>query len=197
MPKRFHIMPRLMAMTLAGAACVQCPASRAEAAMREDATPSDASAEPTAYRFGSGDRLRIRVYNDDAISGEYQVDSAGNLSLQLLGPVKAAGLSLPELVGLIEQRLKNEGFMVAPKVAIDVLNYRPFYVLGEVNRPGSYPYVAGMTVLNAIAMAGGYTPRAKQSAIKVLRGEDQEKRKVAPNAVVLPGDIVKVEERFF
>lgn len=151
-----------------------------------------------AYRFGSGDKLRVRVYNEDTISGEYEVDSTGNLSLQLLGSVKAAGLTLPELAGTIEHRLREEGYMINPKVAIDVLNYRPFYVLGEVNRPGSYPYVAGMTVLNAIALAGGYTYRAKTSRFELIRGNGGETNAaVEAQTVVLPGDIIKVNERFF
>lgn len=151
-----------------------------------------------AYRFGSGDKLRVKVYNEDTISGEYEVDSTGNLSLQLLGSVRAAGLTLPELAGMIEHRLREEGYMINPKVAIDVLNYRPFYVLGEVNRPGSYPYVAGMTVLNAIALAGGYTYRAKTWRFELIRGSGEEtKIPVEAQAVVLPGDIIKVNERFF
>lgn len=165
-----------------------------------DKTAGDAGATAAgeaAYRFGPGDKLRVRVYNEDTISGDYEVDSTGNLSLQLLGSVHASGLTLPELAALIEGRLLSEGYMINPRVAIDVLNYRPFYVLGEVNRPGSYPYVAGMTVLNAIALAGGYTYRAKQESIGLIRGDNQKKRKVSPNVWVLPGDIIKVEERFF
>lgn len=185
-----------LAMPLAQAVQAATPAAQAPAdpAVPEAAAPQSDAA---SYRFGPGDRLRIRVYNEDTISGDYQVDGAGSLSLQLLGSVNAAGLTLPDLVALIQRRLKDEGYMVDPKVAIDVLNYRPFYVLGEVKQPGSYPYVAGISVLNAIAMAGGYTTRAKQSAIKIMRGEDQKKQKVAPNTVIMPGDIIKVEERFF
>jgi polysaccharide export outer membrane protein len=171
------------------------------AAASEVAEAKDASVQvpgDVAYRFGSGDKLRVKVYNEDTISGEYEVDSTGNLSLQLLGSVKAAGLTLPELAGAIESRLRDEGYMINPKVAIDVLNYRPFYVLGEVNRPGSYPYVAGMTVLNAIALAGGYTYRAKTSRFELIRGNREEaKVAVEAQAVVLPGDIIKVNERFF
>lgn len=155
------------------------------------------SADEVAYRFGSGDKLRIRVYNEDTISGDYEVDSTGNLSLQLLGQVKAVGLTLTQLTALIERRLREEGYMISPKVAIDVLNYRPFYVLGEVGKPGSYPYVAGMTVLNAIALAGGYTYRAKQSKFELIRGPDNKKVSVDVNSTVLPGDIIKVNERFF
>lgn len=190
----------LAALSGSGIVQAQQVAQGRPASDRAAAAASDLAKESgdVAYRFGSGDKLRVKVYNEDTISGEYEVDSTGNLSLQLIGSVKAAGLTLPELAGMIEHRLREEGYMINPKVAIDVLNYRPFYVLGEVNRPGSYPYVAGMTVLNAIALAGGYTYRAKTSRFELIRGNGEEpKVAVEAQAVVLPGDIIKVNERFF
>ncbi|MBF9149672.1 polysaccharide biosynthesis/export family protein [Novosphingobium jiangmenense] len=200
---------RIVVVILSFLTCLSLPLQQAAAQTAASADTVLAGAEAgvaqgvgdsgveVAYRFGSGDKLRIRVYNEDTISGDYEVDSTGNLSLQLLGQVKAVGLTLTELSALIERRLREEGYMIAPKVAIDVLNYRPFYVLGEVGKPGSYPYVAGMTVLNAIALAGGYTYRAKQSKFELIRGPDNKKVSVDVNATVLPGDIIKVNERFF
>lgn len=150
-----------------------------------------------AYRLGSGDKLRITVYNEEDVTGEYEVDSSGSVSLKMIGAVPAAGRTLPELAKIIEAKLLD-GYLLNPRVAIDVLNYRPFYVLGEVNEPGSYPYVSGITVLKAIALAGGYTFRARTSKIELMHASEPDKPiLVDPNTVLLPGDIVRVKERFF
>lgn len=150
-----------------------------------------------AYHLGSGDKLRITVSNEEEVTGEYEIDSSGNLSLKLLGTMPAAGRTLPELSAAIETKLRD-GYLLDPRVAIDVLNYRPFYVLGEVNNPGSYPYVAGITVLKAIALAGGFTYRAKQSKIELIRATDPNKRiNVDQDTLLLPGDIIRINERFF
>lgn len=150
------------------------------------------------YRLGAGDKVRVTVYNEDTMSGEYEVDGSGTLSLQLIGSVRVVGMSIPEVTTLIADRLK-QGYLQNPSVAIEVLNYRPFYVLGEVKEPGKYPYVSGMTVLNAIALAGGYTYRGKKTYVQVIRAGDASKteRRVAPNDIVMPGDIIRVPERIF
>lgn len=150
------------------------------------------------YRLGAGDKVRVTVYNEDTMSGEYEVDGSGMLSLQLIGSVRVLGMSIPEVTALIVDRLK-QGYLQNPSVAIEVLNYRPFYVLGEVKEPGKYPYVSGMTVLNAIALAGGYTYRGKKTYAQVIRADDASKveRRVAPNDIVMPGDIIRVPERIF
>jgi len=157
-------------------------------------------AQPTAvaaYRLGAGDKLRITVYNEEDVSGEYEVDSSGNVSMKLIGTIAAAGRTLPELGKAIEAKLLD-GYLLNPRVAIDVLNYRPFYVLGEVNQPGSYPYVAGITVLKAIALAGGFTFRARTSKIELMHANEPENPKlVDQNTLLLPGDIIRVKERFF
>ena len=150
-----------------------------------------------AYRLGAGDKLRITVSNEEEISGEYEVDSSGNLSLKLIGSFPAAGRTLPELSKAIETKLLD-GYLLKPRVAIDVLNYRPFYVLGEVNSPGSFPYVAGITVLKAIALAGGFTYRAKQGKVELIRANDPNKKiAVDQSTLLLPGDIIRINERFF
>lgn len=159
--------------------------------------PPVAGSPAEAYRLGAGDKLRIIVYQEEEISGEYEVDSSGNLSMKLIGSMPAIGRTLPELTKLIEAKLLD-GYLLNPRVAIDVLNYRPFYVLGEVNSPGSFPYVAGMTVLKAIALAGGYTFRARTNKIELFRANDPEKAiLVDQNTLLLPGDIIKIKERFF
>lgn len=166
-------------------------------AQSEPALTASPLAGPEAYHLGAGDKLRITVYQEEEISGEYEVDSSGNVSLKLIGPVSAINHTLPELVKIIEEKLRD-GYLLNPRVAIDVLNYRPFYVLGEVNSPGSFPYVAGMTVLKAIALAGGYTFRARTSKIELFRANEPDKAVlVDQNTLLLPGDIIKIKERFF
>lgn len=169
-----------------------------EAAIAQSGTPPEQQqVAGEAYRLGSGDKLRITVYNEEEISGEYEVDASGNVSLKLVGAIPAVGRTLPDLVAIIEAKLRD-GYLLNPRVAIDVLNYRPFYVLGEVNTPGSYPYVAGITVLKAIALAGGYTFRARTKGIELIRANDPEKPIIVDqNTLLLPGDIIRIKERFF
>ncbi len=174
--------------------------SHGVALAQSDATAAASGAQqPTAaaYRLGSGDKLRITVYNEEDVTGEYEVDSSGNVSLKMIGTVAAAGRTLPELSKIIEAKLLD-GYLLNPRVAIDVLNYRPFYVLGEVNEPGSYPYVSGITVLKAIALAGGFTFRARTSKIELIHANDPDKPiLVDQNTLLLPGDIIRIKERFF
>ena len=119
------------------------------------------------YRLGPGDRLKITVFGQPQESGEFEVDGAGNIAYPLLGSVPAGGKTLPELRKFIRDEL-NAKFIVDPHVSIEVLNYRPFYIYGEVNRAGSYPYVAGLTVRRAIAIAGGFTRRAQHSPARMM-----------------------------
>ncbi|MEZ5864675.1 MAG: polysaccharide biosynthesis/export family protein [Geminicoccaceae bacterium] len=150
-----------------------------------------------AYTLDSGDRIRIVVFRHEDLSGEFEIDGAGTFAMPLIGEVNAAGLTVRQLEDRIATRLKD-GYLVDPQVSIEVLNYRPFFILGEVNAPGSYPYVSGMSVINAVAVAGGFTYRAKEDAIEIQRGGSG-----APSVVVtvdtpiLPGDILRVPERFF
>lgn len=193
-------MPRksFFLQLLAIAGIVFGPLSGAAAQPTEAIAPAEAQQSAgEAYRLGAGDKLRITVYKEEEISGEYEVDNSGNVSLKLVGAVPAIGRTLPELVKIIETKLRD-GYLLDPRVAIDVLNYRPFYVLGEVNTPGSYPYVAGVTVLKAIALAGGYTFRARTNRIELIRASDPDKPiLVDQNTMLLPGDIIRVKERFF
>jgi len=151
-----------------------------------------------AYKLDSGDRLRVTVFEEPDLSGDFEVDGLGTISLPLIGEVKVGNLTLREAEKTIETRFLA-GYLKRPQVSIDVLNYRPFYILGEVKDPGSYPFVSGITVLNAVAMAGGFTYRAREERLVIIRGDDPTKREQAgtPDTLLLPGDIVKVQERFF
>lgn len=150
------------------------------------------------YRLGPGDEIRITVFGHPDLSGEYEVDGMGRLALPLIQEVIADGLTLRKLEQVITDKLKPD-FLINPKVSVDVLNYRPFYIIGEVKKPGSYAYVNGMTIVNAIAIAGGYTYRAKENDVLIIRASDvtREKKSADHNAVVLPGDVIEVPERFF
>ena len=117
-----------------------------------------------AYELGSGDKVRITVFGETDLSGEYDVDGSGNVRLPLVGQVRAAGLSLHDFEAQIADTLRH-GYLRDPKVSVEVTAYRPFYIIGEVTKPGQYPYVNGMTALNAVALAGGYTYRADDSDV--------------------------------
>ncbi|OKH87458.1 polysaccharide biosynthesis/export family protein [Thalassospira sp. TSL5-1] len=155
------------------------------------------AAQPV-YTLGSGDKVRITVFGEPDLSGEFEVSGEGQISLPLIGIVSAGGKTLHELSSDIETKLKD-GYLVDPKVSAEVMNYRPFYILGEVKEPGSYPFVNGMSVLNAVALGGGFTYRADKDDILIIRGGDESRKpeKATPETIVLPGDIVRVEERFF
>jgi protein involved in polysaccharide export with SLBB domain len=150
------------------------------------------------YRLGPGDQVRLTVFRHQDLSGQFEIDGEGFLAMPLVGEVRSAGLTARELENSIEDQLKNGGYLVNPQVGIEVLNYRPFYIIGEVNNPGSYQYVNGMTVSNAVALAGGFTYRADQGDITITRGGSNGSHVEAKSSTeVLPGDIIEVAERFF
>ena len=150
------------------------------------------------YRLGPGDLLRVVVFGHEDLSGEFEVKGSGHVSLPLIREVKATGLTLRQFEQAVIDSLKPD-FLLNPRVSVDVLNYRPFYIIGEVKRPGSYPYVNGMTVVNAIALAGGYTYRAKENEVLITRTRDDATKQEPANhqTVVLPGDVIEVPERFW
>lgn len=166
----------------------------------QQVTPDpEAAAEAVAgYQLGPGDQVRVTVFRHEDLSGEFELDGEGYFALPLVGEIKGSGKVARQLEGDIETAFQEGGYLVSPQVSLEVLNYRPFYILGEVNQPGSYPYVNGMTVINAVALAGGYTYRASQDGISVQRGgSNTKKTSVGPTTQVLPGDIISVPERFF
>lgn len=154
--------------------------------------------EPPVYRLGADDKIRINVYGEDPLNAEYLVGSDGNISFPLVGMVAAKGLTLTELQALLTLRL-SQSMIVDPKVSIDIVEYRPFYVLGEVQKAGQYPYRTGLTAMAAIATAGGFTYRANEKVVLIQRfGEPVEQRlPLAPQTMVLPGDTIRIKERHF
>jgi polysaccharide export outer membrane protein len=150
------------------------------------------------YRLGPGDRISVNVFNHADLSGDYTLDGSGRFPMLLIGQVDAAGKTAAELEVAIVNALRPD-YLVSPRVTVQVLTYRPFYIIGEVNNAGDYPYVDGMTYLNAIAIAGGYTFRAKQDIVYVIRAGDpeEEETRLPVSDRVRPGDIIRVDERMF
>jgi protein involved in polysaccharide export with SLBB domain len=185
------------------AACA-APAApeRGAAPAPETAAPADdlvpAQDPVDAYRLGAGDRLRLTVFRHEDLSGEFEIDGEGALTMPLLGPVAALNLTPREVERRIEEELTSQGYLVDPQVSIEVLNYRPFYVLGEVRNPGSYPYVDGMSVNTAVMLAGGFSHRAAESDITLIRGGVNSRTITAGlDTGILPGDIIEVPEQPF
>jgi polysaccharide export outer membrane protein len=160
--------------------------------------PVAATFEDGPYTLDSGDKLRIVVFGQDAISNNYTVDAQGQVMLPLVGGVEARGLTTAQLAGAITGRLKS-GFVRDPSVAVEIETYRPFFVLGEVTFPGQYPYVPNMTVENAIAIAGGFTPRASKDKVTITRKvQGVPARTTLPlRYPIRPGDTVEISERWF
>lgn len=150
------------------------------------------------YTLDSGDRLRVVVFGQDGLSNSYVVDASGYIDMPLIGPVLARGASTDELSGRIAGKLR-QGYVNDPHVAVEVEAYRPFFILGEVTQPGQYPYVADMTVETAVAIAGGFGPRAFRGTVKVTRVvHGQQVSMTVPTSFPLrPGDTVNVQERWF
>jgi protein involved in polysaccharide export with SLBB domain len=150
------------------------------------------------YRLGAGDEVRITVFGHKDLSGDFLVDGSGMVAFPLVGNVRAGGVSARQLEQNIISALKPD-YLKNPRVNAEVLNYRPFYIIGEVKKPGSYPYVNGMTVVNAVALAGGYTYRARENRLLITRATDADRTKQPADhdTAVLPGDVIEVPERFF
>ena len=157
-----------------------------------------AQSQSGVYRIGPTDNLRVTVFGHEDLSGEFLVSGTGHVSLPLVGEVDVGGKSVREVSETIVSLLKPD-YLKNPRVSVDVLNYRPFYIIGEVKKPGSYPYEHGMKVLTAVALAGGFTYRAQEDKLVLIRATDESKqeRVVGPDTSVLPGDVIKVKERFF
>lgn len=150
------------------------------------------------YALSTGDKLRVIVFGQDSLSNIYAVDAAGRISMPLVGLVEARGLTTAQLERAIEGKLRN-GFLREPKVSVEVDSYRPFFILGEVTTSGQYPYVNNMTIQTAVAIAGGYSPRAARTYAEVTRtvNGDLVTVNVPVTTPIRPGDTVVVKERFF
>ena len=163
--------------------------------------PADGSETeaPPVYRLDSGDKVRVTVYGEQSVSGEYSIGSEGDIAFPLIGTVTAKQRTIDELRLAIVEKLSS-GYLLDPQVSVEVLNYRPYYILGEVNRPGQYPYVNALSVDQAIATAGGYTYRARKSKVFIRHaggGEVEVKLEKGRPTWILPGDTIRIGERYF
>jgi polysaccharide export outer membrane protein len=161
-------------------------------------TPVAIPAPRGGYTLDAGDKLRVVVFGQDGLTNSYSVDAGGNITMPLIGAVSARGLSTAELSAAIGARLK-QGFIREPHVAVEIEAYRPFFILGEVTFPGQYPFVANMTVETAVAIAGGFTPRAYHSDVVLSRtvGGRTVRATVPVTTPVRPGDTITINERWF
>jgi polysaccharide export outer membrane protein len=176
-----------------------CACSSAAGPVRQQAgDPSQTVDLATEYRLGPGDRLRIAVFGEADLTGEFVVNSLGDISYPLIGSVPAQGKTIPEFTASLVELLRN-GFVRQPSVTVEVLNYRPYYILGEVSSPGTYPYIGGLTVMNAVATAGGFTYRAntRQVFIRHAGAENEVSVVLTSDTLVQPGDTIRIPERRF
>jgi len=167
-------------------------------ALLAGAAGAQPSGGPVEYRLGSGDEINVTVYGHEDLSGEFFINELGVVSLPLAGNLRVGDMTIREAERAITGALRPD-YLVNPRVSIQVLNYRPFYIIGEVKEPGSYPFVNGITVTEAVALAGGYTYRAKKRDMLIIRANDPNRteRPADESTRVLPGDTIKVPERFF
>jgi polysaccharide export outer membrane protein len=183
-----------LAIAFALGACAQAPLS---------IDPAVALAEGGVrvvpeYRLGPSDKVRVNVFGEEALTGEFTVGGSGRISLPLIGEIQAEGLTITQLQESIAEALR-QGFINEPRVNAEVLNYRPFYILGEVNKPGEYPYTSSLTVLNAVATAEGFTYRADTRRVYIKRadGAAEQAYPLTTATQVAPGDTIRIGERFF
>lgn len=150
------------------------------------------------YRLGVADKVRVNVFGEEALTGEFLVGGNGKISLPLIGETQASGLTISEFQEEVAVALRN-GFITEPRVSAEVLNYRPFYILGEVGTPGTYPYTNSLTVLNAVATAGGFTYRADNRRVFIKRADRdrEEEFPLTTSTRVAPGDTIRIRERLF
>ena len=193
-------------LLLAGLAGLTRPASAQGALAAVPAVaPSSSAGSATSsnsvvpgYRLGTGDKVRLTVFGEPDLSGEFEVDGSGFLRLNLVGQVMALGLTVEELEHNVKTALED-GYLKDARVSVEVINYRPFYIIGEVNRPGEYPYSNDMTILNAVAKAGGFTYRANESNVFIRRNGDTKEIPAPADQTtkINPGDVIRIPERFF
>jgi polysaccharide export outer membrane protein len=150
------------------------------------------------YVLGPGDKLKLTVFGEADLSGDFVIDGAGFIRLPLVGEVRAAGYTSQQLEGAVAASL-SPAYLKSPRIAVEVATYRPFYIIGAVNRPGQYPYVDHMTALNAVALAGGFLPSAVESVVFIRREGSNEEVEVPADRTtdIRPGDVVKVHTTFF
>ena len=151
------------------------------------------------YRLGAGDQIRVVVLSDTEFSADYEVNSTGNISARMLGSVDVTGKTLAELEQILRDRYTSAGYLRSPRLGVELVATRPFYIVGEIQRPGNFPHVACLRVLQAVAIAGGFTRRASKTRVTIRRffSNFAEEEYVTEDTLVEPGDVIRVPERWF
>jgi polysaccharide export outer membrane protein len=181
----------LLALTLTMPLLVGCATGYA-------GLPPLAASPAEAYRLGSGDEIRVSVFGFDALNGTYAVSDVGMVAIPLLGAVPVQGHSTDEVETILATILRSRDIAPKASVSVQVQKYRPFYILGEVQKPGEFPYAPGMTILKAVSIAGGYTFRADtKQAIVTRSGAHPERARANPMDAIRPGDTILVPEAWF
>ena len=152
-----------------------------------------------AYQLGAGDQIRVITFGAEQLSGTFRIDDTGLIAVPLLGTVRAAGNTTEGLASMLERSLQQKKLIDHPSVAVQIEAFRPFFILGEVSKPGPYPFQPGMTVLTAVSVAGGFTYRAYTDFASVVRteGDHAVEGRVTRQSLVQPGDVITVFERHF
>jgi protein involved in polysaccharide export with SLBB domain len=186
---RFYIIGCLLLFSLLSMMPIQAGLAEDRGSFRD---------EVSNYKLGTGDHIRIQVFNEEDLTVEAALTDAGTIAYPFLGEIKVAGMTIGQLANYITQQLKGP-YLVDPKVSVSVMEYRGFFIYGEVEKPGNYPYQPGLTIQRAVAIAGGFTERASRGSITLLREGDptHTPEYVDLTIPVQPGDIVTVEESFF
>ncbi len=164
-----------------------------------EARPVSLATGGVATQLHSGDRVKITVYGEEALTGEYDINPSGNVSMPLIGAIRAAGRTQADFARDVANRYRRGGLLQDPNVTVAVVQYQPFYILGEATRPGEYPFRSGLSVHAAVAMAGGFTYRASKSIV-LIRHTGEEVWKEYPltePVLIAPGDLIRVPERYF
>jgi protein involved in polysaccharide export with SLBB domain len=191
----FGLIALVMATFVSGCASEVAPHT-AQALPPGAAAAQDATVD---FQLASDDKIHVTVFGADQISGDYTVDPSGNVNIPLAGTISAAGATLDQLTDRIAGRLRDEHMVTNPQISISVISTRPFYILGEVDKPGAYPFHQGLNIVSAVATAGGFKYRADQDHVFIRRGGKGDEVQVpfASAAPIYPGDIIRIPDRNF
>ncbi len=182
----------ILALTGALTACASGPIGGSQEQLQQASTAAQ------SYKLGAGDKVHVAVFNEDNLSGDYVIAPDGKITLPLAGGIQAAGLTIPEFQQAVTAKLKD-GFVQDPNVTITANDLRPYYILGEVNKPGKYAYSPDLTVLSAVATAEGFTYRADMNTVYIRHATEPGEREVSltSTTAVLPGDTIRISQRYF